>query len=76
MVLLVVRVGQEVEKGGPAGGKEVQSCPVVGRGMEPVAGRSEVGGRVDCSTPDSAGCSPLGPVVHRLSSRQENMKIG
>lgn len=70
-VLLVVRVGQEVEKGGPAGGKEAQSCPAVGRGMVAAVGRSEVGGHVDCSRPDSAGCSPLGPVVHRLTSRHK-----
>lgn len=72
---LVGHVGQEVEKGGPAGGKEAQSCPVVGRGMEAAAGRSEVVGRADCSSPDSAGCSPLGPVVHRPTSRHNNSNI-
>lgn len=63
------RVGQKAVKGGPAGNREVQSCPGVDQHMgAAAAGQGEVGGRADHSSPGSAGCSHPAPVAHRLTS--------
>lgn len=66
--VLAAHVGQKAVEGGPAGGRQVQSYPAVGQGMEAAAGQGEVRGRADHSSPDSVGCSHLGPVVHRMTS--------
>ncbi len=70
------RAGQEAVKGGPAGGRAFQSCPVVGQYMEAAADQGEEGGHAGHSSPGSAGRSHPAPVVHRLTSRHENRKIG
>lgn len=73
--VLAARVGREVETGVLAVSRGAQSYSVVGRGTEAAAGPGEVGGHADHSSPDSAGCSPPGPVVHRLTSKHGDRKI-
>lgn len=59
----------------PAGGKEFQSCPGAGQGME-AAVQDEVGGHADHSSSGSAGYNHPALVVRRLTSRQEHKKTG
>lgn len=54
--------------GGPAGDRVGPSYPGVGQDTESAAGQGEVVGHADHSSPDSAGCSHLGPAVHMLTS--------
>lgn len=62
------RVAQEAAKDVPAEGREFQSCPGTGQGMEFAAGQGEGVDHAEHSSLGFAGRSPLGPVVHRLTS--------